>query len=163
VGGKAQRAAFRAVAGDLKLAYAQFEELETFAKFGARLDDATRKTIEHGRRIRSCLKQAEFDPVSVPAQVAVLLALTADLFDPVPLERMSEAESAVHLAVDGMDETIRARLESEDKLRDEDRKSVLDLCRTAIAPFLPSKDPKPTAVSDPKPDAKPDPEPAKKK
>ena len=52
VGGKAQRAVYRAVAGDLKLAYAQFEELETFARFGARLDDATRKSIEHGRRIR---------------------------------------------------------------------------------------------------------------
>ncbi|MCB1209860.1 MAG: alternate F1F0 ATPase, F1 subunit alpha, partial [Verrucomicrobiales bacterium] len=46
VGGKAQRNAYRAVAGDLKLAYAQFEELETFARFGARLDEDTRKTIE---------------------------------------------------------------------------------------------------------------------
>ena len=70
VGGKAQRAAYRAVAGDLKLAYAQFEELETFARFGARLDDDTRKIIEHGRRIRACLKQPEFAPVSVPAQIA---------------------------------------------------------------------------------------------
>ena len=76
VGGKAQRAAYRAVAGDLKLAYAQFEELETFARFGARLDDDTRKIIEHGRRIRACLNQAEFAPVSVPAQIVVLLALT---------------------------------------------------------------------------------------
>ncbi len=42
VGGKAQRAAYRAVAGDLKLAYAQFEELETFARFGTRLDEDTR-------------------------------------------------------------------------------------------------------------------------
>ena len=62
VGGKAQRAAYRAVAGDLKLAYAQFEELETFARFGARLDEDTRKIIEHGRRIRACLKQPEFAP-----------------------------------------------------------------------------------------------------
>jgi len=45
VGGKAQRAAYRAVAGDLKLAYAQFEELETFARFGARLDEDTRQSI----------------------------------------------------------------------------------------------------------------------
>jgi F-type H+-transporting ATPase subunit alpha len=155
VGGKAQRPAFRAVAGDLKLAYAQFEELETFARFGARLDDATRKTIEHGRRIRACLKQAEFTPVSVPAQITVLLALTANLFDPVPLDRMAQAESAVHLAADGMDEAIRARLESPDKLGDEDRKSVLDVCRAAIAPFLPSKDPKPAPKSDPKPAQKP--------
>ena len=70
VGGKAQRAAYRAVAGDLKLAYSQFEELETFARFGARLDENTRRIIEHGRRIRACLKQPEFAPLSVPAQIA---------------------------------------------------------------------------------------------
>src|SRR3989339_293348 len=85
VGGKAQRSAYRAVAGDLKLGYAQFEELETFSRFGARLDEDTRKIVEHGRRIRACLKQSEFAPVSVPAQIAVLLALIAELFDPVPI------------------------------------------------------------------------------
>jgi len=86
------------VAGDLKLAYAQFEELETFARFGARLDDDTRKTIEHGRRIRACLNQAEFAPVSVPGQIAVLMALTTGLFDSTPIERMADAEHAVTAA-----------------------------------------------------------------
>jgi F-type H+-transporting ATPase subunit alpha len=86
------------VAGDLKLAYAQFEELETFSRFGARLDEDTRKIIEHGRRIRACLKQPEFAPVSVPAQIAVLLALTAELFDAVPLDQMTDAEHAVREA-----------------------------------------------------------------
>ena len=42
------------------------EELETFARFGARLDEATRKTIEHGRRIRASLKQAELAPLAIP-------------------------------------------------------------------------------------------------
>ncbi len=95
VGGKAQRAAYRAVAGDLKLSYAQFTELESFARFGARLDENTRKIIEHGRRIRACLKQPEFAPVSMAAQITVLLALTSNLFDPVPLEQMKDAEQAV--------------------------------------------------------------------
>ena len=92
--------AYRAVAGDLKLAYAQFEELETFSRFGARLDEDTRKIIEHGRRIRACLKQPEFAPVSVPAQIAVLLALTAELFDTVPLEQMTDAEQALRNAAE---------------------------------------------------------------
>src|ERR1700678_807205 len=98
VGGEAQRAAYRAVAGDLKLAYSQFEELETFAKFGARLDENTLKIIEHGRRIRACLKQPESQPVQVPAQIAMLLALTAGLFDGVPLEKMPDAEHALRKA-----------------------------------------------------------------
>ena len=135
VGGKAQRAAYRAVAGDLKLGYAQFEELETFARFGARLDDDTRKTIEHGRRIRACLKQPEFAPVSVPAQIAVLLALTAGLFDAVPLDRMTEAERDVIEAATAAPAEIGARVESGGKLSDGDRETILGLARQALARF----------------------------
>ena len=98
VGGKAQRPAYRAVAGDLKLAYAQFEELETFARFGARMDDDTAATIAHGRRIRACLKQPEFAPWAVPEQIAVLLALTAALFDEIPVDQMTDAQQAVREA-----------------------------------------------------------------
>ena len=142
VGGKAQRAAYRAVAGDLKLAYAQFEELETFARFGARLDDHTRKIIAHGRRIRACLKQSELAPVSVPAQIATLLALTAELFDTVPLDQMTDAESAVQKAATKIPAEISARFETADKLSDEDRKAIIDLARQALAPFQPKPDPK---------------------
>src|SRR5450631_3944845 len=113
VGGKAQRAVYRAVAGDLKLAYAQFEELETFARFGARLDEGTRKVIEHGRRIRACLRQPEFSPVSVPAQIAVLLALTAGLFDRVPLEQMVDADQVVRDAAAEIPDDLRERFRTE--------------------------------------------------
>ena len=145
VGGKAQRAAYRAVAGDLKLAYAQFEELETFARFGARLDESTTKTIAHGRRIRACLKQPEFAPVSVPAQITVLLALTAGLFDCVALDHMTEAENVVQKAAANIPADIRARFESADKLSDEDRKAIIEIARKVIIPFLPKPDPNPHA------------------
>jgi F-type H+-transporting ATPase subunit alpha len=138
VGGKAQRSAYRAVAGDLKLAYAQFEELETFARFGARLDDNTRKSIEHGQRIRACLKQPEFSPVPVPAQIAILLALTADLFDRVPLDQMAAAEHAVHDAAAKIPSEICARFETADKLSDDDRAAVITIAATALAPFQPT-------------------------
>jgi len=145
VGGKAQRGPFRAVAGDLKLAYAQFEELETFSRFGARLDDATRKTIAHGQRIRACLKQPQFDPVAVPAQIAVLLALTAGLFDTVPLPRMAEAQRAVQAAAALLAEPLRERLVGADKLDGEDRRAVTDRAAAALAGFLPKSDEKPAA------------------
>jgi F-type H+-transporting ATPase subunit alpha len=139
VGGKAQRAAYRSVASNLKLAYAQFEELETFASFGARLDDSTLKTIDHGRRIRACLKQAEFTPISMIEQIAVLLALTANLFDEVPLGAMSEAELAVRKATADIPVEIAARLESTEKLTDEDRDAILQPVRDALAPFMHSQ------------------------
>ncbi len=149
VGGKAQRAAFRAVAGDLKLAYAQFEELETFARFGARLDEDTRKIIEHGRRIRACLKQGEASPLSAPAQIAVLLALTAKLFGPVPLEEMTAAEQAVQEAAANIPAEVRARLGSADKLTDEDRKTIVEIARQALAPFQPKPEPEAQASQAP--------------
>ena len=142
VGGKAQRAAYRAVAGDLKLAYAQFEELETFARFGARLDEETRKTIEHGQRIRACLKQPECSPVSVPAQIAILLALTAKLFDAVPLDQMTAAEHAVREAAANIPAEVCARFESADKLSDEDRNTIVDLARKTLTRFQPKPEPK---------------------
>jgi F-type H+/Na+-transporting ATPase subunit alpha len=142
VGGAAQRAAYRAVAGDLKLAYAQFEELETFARFGARLDDDTRKIIEHGRRIRACLKQPEFAPVSVPAQITVLLALTANLFDPVPLEKMTDAAHVVQAAATTIPAEMNARLDTAAKLNDEDKKLIVEIARKALQPFQPKPEPK---------------------
>ena len=135
VGGKAQRAAYRSVAGDLKLAYAQFEELETFSRFGARLDEGTRKTIEHGRRIRACLKQPEFTPVSVPEQIAVLLALTAELFDGVPLDQMPDAEHALLKAAADIPADVRGRLDTADKLGDEDRKAIVEIARNSLVSF----------------------------
>lgn len=135
VGGKAQRAAYRAVAGDLKLAYAQFEELETFSRFGARLDEDTRKILEHGRRIRACLKQQESTPVSVPAQIAVLLALTAELFDLVPLEQMTEAENAVQEAAADIPPKVIERLYSAEKLSDADREAIIQIAHNSLARF----------------------------
>ncbi len=145
VGGKAQLGTFRAVAGDLKLGYAQFEELESFSRFGARLDAATRKTIEHGQRIRACLKQSQFEPVAVPAQIVVLLSLTAGLFDTVPLSRMAEAQRAVQDSAAKLPEPLLKRLGGANKLNDEDRRCVTDLASSALKAFLPTPDTEPAA------------------
>ncbi|PPD38456.1 MAG: F0F1 ATP synthase subunit alpha [Methylobacter sp.] len=149
VGGKAQRAAYRAVAGDLKLAYAQFEELETFARFGARLDDNTRKAIEHGQRIRACLKQAESAPVSVPAQITILLALTAGLFELVPLAQMADAEKAVQDAAVNIPTDVLARLEVAENLGDTDRQAIIEIARLALLRFQPGANPEVKSANPP--------------
>ncbi len=139
VGGKAQRAAYRAAAGDLKLAYAQFAELESFAKFGTRLDENTRKIIEHGQRIRAILKQPEFEPATVAEQIVILAALTGGLLDKVPLDKMSDAEKALRKAATELPAEIRQRFSSNDKLSEEDHKTILRVVGEAIAQFLPPK------------------------
>ena len=159
VGGKAQRAAYRAVAGDLKLAYAQFEELETFARFGARLDENTRKIIDHGRRIRTCLKQPEFAPVSVAAQIAVLLALAAELFDRVPLDQMTAAERVLREATANIPAEVCARFETADKLSDEDRTMIIEIARHSLARFQPKPESDPEPEGEPIPEARAKPKP----
>ncbi|MGC9419814.1 MAG: F0F1 ATP synthase subunit alpha [Rhodovulum sp.] len=99
VGAKAQLPAYRAVAGDLRLSYAQFEELEVFARFGTRLDEDTRLKLARGRRVRAALKQREEARPAPPEQIAVLLAATRGLLDDVPLERVAEAERAIAAAI----------------------------------------------------------------
>ncbi|SFN65955.1 alternate F1F0 ATPase, F1 subunit alpha [Nitrosospira briensis] len=136
VGGKAQRTVYRAVAGDLKLDYAQFEELETFARFGARLDEATRRIIEHGRRIRACLKQPESAPVSVREQIVLLLALTGKLFDNVPLDRMEDAEQAVRKAITDIPAEVWTRIGAADNLDAGSRETIMGAVREALPDFL---------------------------
>ena len=135
VGGKAQRAAYRTVAGDLKLTYAQFTELESFAKFGTRLDEHTRKIVDHGQRIRAVLKQPELEPASVPQQILVLVALTSGLLDNVPLEKVREAVQSLRKAAEEIPDQVRQRFDSSDKLSDEDRKALLAIANQAIDSF----------------------------
>jgi len=135
VGGKAQRPAYRSVTSALKLAYSQFEELETFAKFGTRLDDHTRKIIEHGRRIRACLKQPASSPIPLSEQIGVLLALTNGFFDAVPLPRMKEAEQILRETAGQLSEDIRQRFISTSQFREDDRQVILQLAIKALEQF----------------------------
>ena len=95
VGAKAQPPAFFSLTSDIKLLYAQFEELETFARFGTRLDETTQNRLVRGRRVREVLKQDECRPIPVREQIAVLLAATAGLLDQVPLTGIADAEALI--------------------------------------------------------------------
>jgi len=138
VGGKAQLPAYRSVAGSLKLAYAQFEELETFARFGTRMDEGTTKIIQHGKRIRQCFKQAELQPLSVSEQIIVFLALTHGLLDAVPLEKITEAETALHKMLGEVSDELVNSLYSDKPLNEDDSKMILANAQKALSSFIPA-------------------------
>ncbi|MBC7687920.1 MAG: hypothetical protein H7211_07050 [Aquabacterium sp.] len=140
VGGKAQLPAYHSVTGNLKLAYSQFEELENYARFGTRLDEHTRITIEHGKRIRNWLKQNELHPLSVIQQLVELLALTGNLFDTVPIEKMKDAEAALLQTCNTLDTEMQQRLLSDKKLSDEDKAAILKLAADTLFPFQDKKE-----------------------
>lgn len=99
VGGKAQLPAYRAVAGDLRLAYAQFAELETFARFGTRLDEETRRKLTRGRRVREVLRQNEHMPQPVAEQIITMLAATRGPLDDIDPDDVPEAVAAISTGV----------------------------------------------------------------
>ena len=93
------------------------------------------KLSSMGGRIRACLKQPELAPVPVLEQVAVLVALTAKLFDNIPLDQMADAELAVRQAMRGLDAGIYSRLKTAGNLSDTDRDSTLQAAREALDAF----------------------------
>jgi F-type H+-transporting ATPase subunit alpha len=133
VGGKTQYPAYRAVAGDLRLSYSQFEELETFARFATRLDADTRATIEHGRRVREVLKQGEHHPLRAAEQMAILKAVNAGLLDTLALDKVDEAERRIQQRVLETLPGLCERMEAGEKLDDEAWQRVLDVAREALS------------------------------
>src|SRR5581483_3750999 len=132
VGGKAQLPAYRAVAGDLRLFYSQFEELEVFSRFGSRLDERTRQTLARGRAIREALKQPQFDPIPASEQVAILIAATAGLFDNLAPEKIVEASARIRESFTaGLPQLVSA-IESGRKLGDADRAAIAKFAEQAI-------------------------------
>jgi len=136
VGGKTQLPAYRTVAGDLRLSYSQFEELETFSRFGTRLDEGTRRTLERGRRVREILKQKQYRPLRVADQIAALLSVTGGALDGIPLERVGEMEQWIQQVVSERLTDLCTRIEGGEPLSVQDHNSLLDLARSVVASEL---------------------------
>ncbi len=132
VGGKAQLSAYRSVTGSLKLAYAQFEELENFARFGTRLDETSRKIINHGERIRECFKQDEQSVLDVHEQMLILLALTEGYFDTIDLDNVHNAMEEVAMVAGELPSELDARILDDVPLSGEDRMLMLQMASSAL-------------------------------
>ena len=132
VGGKTQLSAYREVAGDLRLAYSQFEELETFSRFATRLDEDTRKTIERGRRVRQILKQTRHETLDVPSQIVVLHAVNEGLLDDIPEDQVHTAEQRLRDQVCAALPDVMTRIAAGEKLAATDWKAIADLARESL-------------------------------
>ncbi|MEA5556367.1 alternate F1F0 ATPase, F1 subunit alpha [Nodularia spumigena] len=140
VGGKTQLPAYSAVAGDLRLSYSQFQEVEVFARFGTQLDEETRQTLERGRRVREILKQPQYQPLPVAEQIAVLLAVTEGIFDDIPLDKIQEAARAVRQQVTEQLSEVSQRIQAGEKLSDQDRNALLSVAQEATAFLKPQEE-----------------------
>ena len=132
VGGKTQLPAYRTVSVSLRLAYSQFEELETFSRFSSRLDEETRSSLDRGRRVREVLKQAQWQTLAVPEQLVSLLAVSSGLLDKVSVGQIAAAEAVAQEAVRHELPAICAAMASGERLSGEDRAEIEDCIREAL-------------------------------
>jgi F-type H+-transporting ATPase subunit alpha len=93
VGSAAQTKAMKKVAGKLKLAHAQFRELQAFAQFATDVDEATRKKILQGQKINEILKQDDLDPLPVEKQVCIFYAVLNNYFEPIAVEDIKKTQN----------------------------------------------------------------------
>ncbi len=124
VGGKTQLPAYRRVAGDLRLAYSQFEELETFSRFATRLDEETRRTITRGRRVREILKQGRLETLSVAEQIIALQAANQGLFDDITAQQTLDLAQHLRRHAPAQLEDMPQRMMAGETLDEQDWESL---------------------------------------
>ncbi len=132
VGGKAQYSAYRDVAGDLRLAYAQFEELEAFSRFATRLDPDTRRTIERGRRIRAVLCQPAHTTLGPADQLIALKAALDGVLDEIEVSRVAAVESRLRAAVRVAYPELCKRIDGGENVDDEQWRQLMQAARASM-------------------------------
>ncbi|TXH07479.1 MAG: F0F1 ATP synthase subunit alpha [Candidatus Moraniibacteriota bacterium] len=131
VGSAAQIKAMKQVAGTLRLDLAQFRELEAFAQFGSDLDEKTKSAIERGRRAVEVLKQAQYAPLPVEKEVAILYCLSRGHLDDIAVEAIARFEKEFLASLDGEGKTLLEAIGKEKALTE----TVEGLLKDHIASF----------------------------
>jgi F-type H+-transporting ATPase subunit alpha len=95
VGGAAQTPLIKKLGGGVRIALAQFRELEAFAQFASDLDDASREQLELGQKVTELMKQKQYSPMSVAEMGLVLFAVEKGYLNDVELNKIADFESAL--------------------------------------------------------------------
>ena len=132
VGGDAQLPAYKTLVGPLKLFYSQFEELESFTKFGTQLDKETKKRINRGRAIRAVLEQSRFEPLTAPEQIAVFMATNAGLFDALSVEDNKKAQKIVREVLLSQFSRVVEDILNRQKLTDKTQEEMMTAFKSAL-------------------------------
>ena len=95
VGGAAQTPLIKKLGGGVRIALAQFRELEAFAQFASDLDDASREQLELGQKVTELMKQKQYSPMTVAEMGLVLFAVEKGYLKDVELNKIADYESAL--------------------------------------------------------------------
>ncbi|MDA3812673.1 MAG: F0F1 ATP synthase subunit alpha [Candidatus Cloacimonetes bacterium] len=134
VGGNAQIKSMKSVTGQLRVALAQYAELEAFAKFGSDLDKATQAQLTRGRRLVEILKQAQYSPLSVAKQTFIIFMANEGYLDEIEVENVKKVEEELYSTLDS---EYKEFMESmvKDKLSEETKEAMRKICKKVLSKF----------------------------
>lgn len=95
VGGAAQTKIIKKLGGGVRLALAQYRELQAFAQFASDLDEATRSQLQHGQRVTELMKQKQYSPMSVAEMGILLYAVDNKFLDDVDVSKIGSFEASL--------------------------------------------------------------------
>jgi F-type H+-transporting ATPase subunit alpha len=124
VGGNAQVKGMKQIAGTLRLALAQYRELEAFAQFGSDLDPATQAQLARGRRTVEVLKQGQYAPLPVGEQVLTIYAVSQGYLDDLDVGQCLSFEAEMHKHFRAQHGELSSRVAEKDGLSDELRAAL---------------------------------------
>lgn len=130
VGGAAQTPIIKKLGGGLRLALAQFRELESFAQFASDLDEATRKQLQRGQILMEVLKQKQYSPLTVAEMALCLYAANEGHFDSVELKKVSVFDEELRSFANSNYADFLASVNSEAKYTDEVKAKFEEIIKT---------------------------------
>lgn len=132
VGGSAQKQIIKKLSGGIKLALAQYRELEAFTKFGSDLDENTAKVINHGKRLMACLRQNANSPYSVAEEAALLYAVTRHYLDDINLDYIDKFKQDLFDQLNNFNKDLANNINHEAKLTPEVEAQLKTLVTTVL-------------------------------
>jgi F-type H+-transporting ATPase subunit alpha len=136
VGGNAQIAATKKVAGRLRLDLSQYWEIEAFSQFGSDLDSATLKQLERGKRLIEILKQDQYKPQRISQQIAIVFAAVNGLLDDVQVSKIIGFEQELNTVLTGEYGSFLNEIEEKKKLDDAMEAKLKDIINTVKRLFV---------------------------
>lgn len=126
VGGAAQTKGIKQVAGTLRLALAQYRELEAFAQFASDLDASTKKQLLRGEKLTEVLKQLQYNPLSVAEQISILFAANEGILDDIENSKIQKFKKDWFIWFEANMSELSGRLNDGDALSEDDKNALKD-------------------------------------
>ena len=126
VGGNAQIKAMKQVASKIKLELAQYTELASFAQFGSDVDKETKARLDHGAVLMEVLKQGQYSPVEVEAQVMILYAAINYYLEDIPHNKIKQFEKQFIEFMDTQYPQVQRRIRESGELSEETQEFLKD-------------------------------------